>query len=53
MLCPMGRGDVRITKAIDVGVLEDPKELPRGDIEEKRGKKRPAQSTYVPSQCRL
>jgi hypothetical protein len=37
-----GRGDVRITKANDVRVLDDAKELFRGEIEKKRGKKRPA-----------
>jgi hypothetical protein len=45
-----GRGDVRITKANDVGVLDDAKELLRGDIEKKRGKRRPAQNTHVLSQ---
>jgi hypothetical protein len=45
-----GRGDVRITEANDVGVLDDAEELLRGDIEKKRGKRRPAQNTHVPSQ---
>jgi len=48
-----GRGDARITKANDVRVLGDAKEVLRGEIEKKRRKKRPAQSTHVPSLCRL
>lgn len=48
-----GRGDVRVTEANDVGVLDDAEVLLGGDIEKKRGKKRPAQSTYVLSRCRL
>ncbi|KAI0273952.1 hypothetical protein BGY98DRAFT_936205 [Russula aff. rugulosa BPL654] len=36
------RGDIRITKADDVRVLDDTEELLRGKIEKKQDKKRPA-----------
>lgn len=48
-----GRGDVRITKANDVRVLDDAKELLKGEIEKKRGENTTrslASRIYCPSQ---
>ena len=47
------RGNIRITKADYVRVLDDTEELLRGKIAKKQDKKRPAHSTHIPSWCRL